>query len=62
MRRSGTARGGIVARFVPGHGGPGPAEGHGVGETQIRDAGTRDTRAFTSVPLAVASASGQAQR
>jgi H+/Cl- antiporter ClcA len=26
---------GLVLRFVPGHGGPGPAEGHGVGETQI---------------------------
>jgi H+/Cl- antiporter ClcA len=26
---------GIVIRFVPGHGGPGPAEGHGVGETHI---------------------------
>jgi H+/Cl- antiporter ClcA len=24
---------GVVIRFVPGHGGPGPAEGHGVGET-----------------------------
>jgi len=26
---------GLVIRFVPGHGGPGPAEGHGVGETHI---------------------------
>ena len=26
---------GVVIRFVPGHGGPGPAEGHGVGETHI---------------------------
>jgi H+/Cl- antiporter ClcA len=26
---------GFVIRFVPGHGGPGPAEGHGVGETHI---------------------------
>ena len=24
---------GLVLRFVPGHGGPGPAEGHGVGES-----------------------------
>jgi chloride channel protein, CIC family len=26
---------GLVIHFVPGHGGPGPAEGHGVGETNI---------------------------
>lgn len=26
---------GLVLRFAPGHGGPGPAEGHGVGETHI---------------------------
>jgi H+/Cl- antiporter ClcA len=26
---------GLVVRFVPGHGGPGPAEGHGIGETHI---------------------------
>ena len=26
---------GLVIRFMPGHGGPGPAEGHGIGETRI---------------------------
>ena len=26
---------GVVIRFMPGHGGPGPAEGHGVGEMTI---------------------------
>ncbi len=26
---------GLVIRFMPGHGGPGPAEGHGLGETGI---------------------------
>jgi H+/Cl- antiporter ClcA len=26
---------GLVLRFAPGHGGPGPAEGHGIGETHI---------------------------